>query len=93
MPSMTLSGMHAHEIDLLGKGFHIEILETGPHKRSEGRYLCRIGKGQLGAALVYNDNLHTAKRDAIIKTYDELNEEKMIRRKRQRKGKKNGLHD
>ena len=52
MPLMTLTGMHAHEIDLLGKGFHIEILETGPHKRSEGRYLCRIGKGQLGSVLV-----------------------------------------
>lgn len=82
MPLMTLGGIYAHEIDLLGKGFHVEVLETGPHKRSEGRYLCRIGKGQLGAVLVYNDNLRRAKRDAIIQTYDELNKEKKARRKR-----------
>ena len=79
---MTLGGIHAHEIDLLGKGFQIEILETGPHKRSEGRYLCRIGVGQLGSVLVYNDNLRRAKRDAIIQIYDQLNEEKEIKRKR-----------
>ncbi len=90
MPLMTLSGIYAHEIDLLGKGFHVEVLETGPHKRSEGRYLCRIGKGQLGAVLIYNDSLHVAKRDAIIRTYDELNKEKV---KRKGKAKKNGLHD
>ncbi len=82
MPLMTLGGIHAHEIDLLGKGFHVEVLETGPHKRSEGRYLCRIGKGQLGAVLVYSDNLRRAKRDAIIQTYDELNKEKKAKRKR-----------
>jgi len=76
MPLMTLSSMHAHEIDLLGKGFHIEILKTGPHKRSEGRYLCRIGKGQFSEVLVYNDNLRIAKRNAIIQMYDQLNKEK-----------------
>lgn len=84
MPLMTLGGIHAHEIDLLGKGFHIEVLETGPHKRNEGRYVCRIGKGQLGAVIVYNDNLRRAKRDAIIQTYNQLNEEK-IKRKRKTK--------
>lgn len=81
MPLMTLGGIHAHEIDLLGKGFQIEVLETGPHKRSEGRYVCRIGKGQLGAVIVYNDSLRRAKRDAIIQTYEQLNEEKIKRRK------------
>lgn len=82
MPLMTLGGIYAHEKDLLGKGFQIEILETGPYKRNEGRYVCRIGKGQLGAVIVYNDNLRRAKRDAIIQTYDQLNEEKEKKRKR-----------
>jgi len=76
MPLMTLGSMLAHEKDLLGKGFRIEILETGPHKRSEGRYLCRIGKGQLGSILVYNDNLRIAKRAAIVQAYDQLNKER-----------------
>ena len=76
MPLMTLGGIHAHEIDLLGKGFHIEVLETGPHKRSEGRYVCRIGKGQLSSVLVYSDSLRRAKRDAIIACYDKLKQKK-----------------
>ncbi len=85
MPLMTLGGIYAHEKDLLGKGFHIEVLETGPHKRSKGRYLCRIGIGQLSSVLVYSDSLRRAKRDAIIQTYDKLNEEKEIKRKKKAK--------
>lgn len=87
MPLMTLGGIYAHEKDLLSKGFQIEILETGPHKRSEGRYVCRIGKGQLSSVVIYNDNLRIAKRNAIIQTYDQLNEEKIKREKIKQKRK------
>ena len=76
MALMTLGSMLAHEKDLLGKGFHVEILETGPHKRSEGRYLCRIGQGQFSEVLAYNNNLRIAKRNAIIQMYDQLNKKR-----------------